>query len=574
MWACVAVGLTAWATPALATPGALDPTFSGDGRVAVIPPSDETFVARAVALQPDGRILVAGFSCAPAAGADGTCLVGGGSTFRIARLTTDGGLDAEFGRGGFVTTPIGTRSQAYDVLVGANGSIVAGGLARVDGRDVFALARYDRRGALDAAFGDGGRTTLPVGVGFGAIAALAPGPDGSVYAAGQAVDGAGRRRMAIARVTASGALDTTWGDGGTRISGPPYGYVLGITGGEGGVTVGGVGGDSPAAAGLRFGLGRLDVTGAPDLSFGSGGSALFGPGTSASFANALAPAPGGGWIAGGVATGPDNRQAMTVLRGTRMGALDPGFGAGGVTFVGGADGAAANDVLTLPDGRLIAVGQVAVGGGYRFGAARLSATGAPDAGFGSGGLATVGFDGYSVARAIAGVVQPDGGLVTVGVGCVGSGASDCTGGTAVLLAARQLGDPPQGAAPAGPGPTPTPSPQPAVTPRPKRPAVKVSRLAKRITRKRLVARGIRLQVRTSSKVRARAALSGRRRTGKRRRFVLARDRVRRSQRSFALRLRPGRRAARAVRRGRLRVQLRVRTPAGAHVTRTFTVRLR
>ena len=71
---------------AAAAPGDLDPTFSGDGRVSLA--AAGSFVARAVALQDDGRIVVAGASCDPdPATGDATCLREGASSFRIARLT-------------------------------------------------------------------------------------------------------------------------------------------------------------------------------------------------------------------------------------------------------------------------------------------------------------------------------------------------------------------------------------------------------------------------------------------------------------------------------------------------------
>src|ERR1700712_1236106 len=98
------------AAPAAASPGDLDSSFSNDGRVSTLT-SPDTFVARAVAVQPDGRIVVAGYSCDT-----GTCGPTGDSSFRLLRYTADGGLDTDFGDGGMVTTPIGGgRSQAYDV---------------------------------------------------------------------------------------------------------------------------------------------------------------------------------------------------------------------------------------------------------------------------------------------------------------------------------------------------------------------------------------------------------------------------------------------------------------------------
>jgi uncharacterized delta-60 repeat protein len=150
--ALAALALTA--APAAAAPGDLDPSFSNDGRVSTLT-SPDTFVARAVAVQPDGRIVVAGYSCDI-----GTCGPTGDSSFRLVRYTADGGLDTDFGMGGMVTTPIGAgRSQAYDVLVRSDGRIVVGGVASVDTADPgsFALARYLPDGEPDGDFGSAAR---------------------------------------------------------------------------------------------------------------------------------------------------------------------------------------------------------------------------------------------------------------------------------------------------------------------------------------------------------------------------------------------------------------------------------
>ncbi len=125
--AAALAALAVCAPPAGAAPGDLDASFSGDGRVSTLT-SPDTFVARAVAIQPDGRIVVAGYSCDT-----GTCGPTGDSSFRLVRYTRDGGLDTDFGAGGMVTTPVGVgRSQAFDIFVRADGSIVAGGVASAD----------------------------------------------------------------------------------------------------------------------------------------------------------------------------------------------------------------------------------------------------------------------------------------------------------------------------------------------------------------------------------------------------------------------------------------------------------
>src|SRR5438128_7238172 len=172
-----------------------------------------------------------------------------------------------------------------------------------------------------------------------------------------------------------------------------------------------------------------------DRGFGVGGFAEQYVGSSSSFANAATPMADGGWVAAGAATVSDGRQAMAVVRGAPGDAPVPSWTA--LAPVG--QGAVANDVAALPDGRVVAAGQVTLDtppGGLAFGAARFSAGGDLDPAFGTGGTTTIGWEGYPYARATAAALQPDGRLLTAGIGCAGgSGGPRCTGGTAVLLLA-------------------------------------------------------------------------------------------------------------------------------------------
>src|SRR3954467_2497360 len=99
--AAALAALAVCASPAAAAPGDLDTSFSGDGRVSTLT-SPDTFVARAVAMQPDGRIVVAGYSCNT-----GTCGPTGDSSFRLLRYTRFSLLDTDFTQGGSATTTAG-----------------------------------------------------------------------------------------------------------------------------------------------------------------------------------------------------------------------------------------------------------------------------------------------------------------------------------------------------------------------------------------------------------------------------------------------------------------------------------
>lgn len=113
--------------------GSLDPTFNGTGKI-VTPLSSAWDVGNSLALQGDGRIVVAGYSDP------------GGFTedFAVARYNIDGTLDSSFGTGGFVTTSLSAnRDFAWGVALQIDGKIVAVGTANDGPAAGWALVRYE-----------------------------------------------------------------------------------------------------------------------------------------------------------------------------------------------------------------------------------------------------------------------------------------------------------------------------------------------------------------------------------------------------------------------------------------------
>jgi uncharacterized delta-60 repeat protein len=118
--------------------------------------SDES--ASAVVVQPDGKIVVAGWSDNGGKGAarSGTPL----DDFALVRYEADGRLDRSFGRGGIVVSDLAPDGElsAEDVALQPNGAIVAVG----GGSGSFVVARYRPDGQLDGTFGDFGRVTTNI----------------------------------------------------------------------------------------------------------------------------------------------------------------------------------------------------------------------------------------------------------------------------------------------------------------------------------------------------------------------------------------------------------------------------
>jgi uncharacterized delta-60 repeat protein len=105
--------------------GAPDPTFDGDGTV-TIDFGVLSDVADSAALQPDGKIVVAGSTQAD-------------EDVAVARLNANGSLDAGFGVAGKATVDFGAATFGHAVALQRNGRIVVAG--QRSGSDDFAVAR-------------------------------------------------------------------------------------------------------------------------------------------------------------------------------------------------------------------------------------------------------------------------------------------------------------------------------------------------------------------------------------------------------------------------------------------------
>jgi uncharacterized delta-60 repeat protein len=117
-----------------ATNGALDPSFSGDGRQQIDFGSC-CQSAQAVLLQTGGRIVVAGYPDSESSDSD----------FLVARLGPNGSLDATFGNAGRVRTSFGKlNGGANGAALQPDGKIVAAGFqaSRTPKSTQFAVARY------------------------------------------------------------------------------------------------------------------------------------------------------------------------------------------------------------------------------------------------------------------------------------------------------------------------------------------------------------------------------------------------------------------------------------------------
>ncbi|MBI3951783.1 MAG: hypothetical protein HY314_15145 [Acidobacteria bacterium] len=176
--------------------------------------------ARAVAIQPDGKIVSAG-----------QAWNGREFDFALARYNVNGTLDSSFGTGGKVNTSIcsrcigGSDDWAYALALQPNGKIVVAGslvAGSAGARNDFALVRYNANGTLDTSFGGGdGIVTTDFVSGGDHAAALVIQPDGKLVVAGRSTSeleriGPGNAPrpellFALARYNSDGTLDASFG---------------------------------------------------------------------------------------------------------------------------------------------------------------------------------------------------------------------------------------------------------------------------------------------------------------------------------------------------------------------------
>ncbi len=226
-----------------------DENFGTDGKVTTDFAAGSVDIARSIAIQTDGKIVVVGAS---------------GDDFALARYNIDGSLDATFDGDGKVTTDFaGLADTARSVAIQADGRIVLGGYSGED----FALARYNSDGSLDAAFDGDGKVTTDFAGSADYGYSLAIQADGKIVVGGTSDQGATSYDFALARYNSDGSLDTsldsdgkvTTDFGGTHDRG--YGVAVQA---DGTIVLAGY-------AGADFALARYNIYGALDANFDGDG---------------------------------------------------------------------------------------------------------------------------------------------------------------------------------------------------------------------------------------------------------------------------------------------------------------
>lgn len=387
--------------------GTFDLSFDGDGKVITNLTGNRNEYGRAVVLQSDGKIVVSGYSNRITTGDD----------FVVVRYNPNGSLDTTFNASGIVTTDIlvNREDRGASVTLQPDGKIVVAGYTNDPSfGNNFAIVRYNTDGALDAGFNGTGKVTADLNLNssdFGNSVTLQT--DGKIIIAGESSSDFG-----IARFSSNGVLDTTFGgDGivttnfGTNSSDTVRGVVVQS---NGKITVAG-------KSRTELAFAQYNTDGTLDTTFDGNGLLVQNAG------NNQLSAFGGYWgmvlqtdgkiVAVGDGWRDFSRNDLTVSRINGNGTFDFAFGGGdGITStdINKANDEVAN-IAIQPDGKIVAVGRAQNSkGGYDFAVTRYNPNGTLDTSFGGNGIVITDILGHPDEGGQAIAIQPDGKIVIAG----------------------------------------------------------------------------------------------------------------------------------------------------------------
>ena len=381
---------TVTVTVSSSSSGFLDTGFGATGTggkiTTAIGSSDD--VAHALGIQSNGSIVVAGSS-----------YNGSNYDFALVRYTKDGIIDTTFGTAGTgkVTTAIGSGDAAAYALViqkSVDTILVAGYFYNSnDSNYYFALVKYTKDGIPDTTFGTGGIVTTLIGSsGDYTYSALGVQSDGSIVVAGSPYNGS-KYNFALLRYTKAGILDTGFGTAGIVTTSIGIGgnydfaYALGIQSGDKILAAG----FSNNGGNYDFALVKYTKDGIPDTTFGTGGIVTTLIGSSGDYTYSALGVQSDGSIV--VAGSPYNgsKYNFALLRYTKAGILDTGFGTAGIvtTSIGIGGNYDFAYALGIQSGdKILAAGFSNNGGNYDFALVKYTKDGIPDTTFGTGGIVT------------------------------------------------------------------------------------------------------------------------------------------------------------------------------------------
>lgn len=366
--------------------GTIDSTFDNDGKVYF---TNLHFGAKAMALQPDGKIL--------AAGSD--------STVNCVRLLASGALDTSFnGSGAFKLPAHDTSYYVQDMVMQRDGKIVITGLMLKGSSNKIFICRLNSNGTLDYTFNGTGKRIISLGTGSDYANAIAVQPDGKILVAGSSENTNTYQGLVVLRLDSTGRPDSTFGTSGYyALTGLFYsaGFDI-VVQPDNKILIGGHhNGDQLVL--------RLNSSGIIDNTFGSGGiyKSTVASGTVYTL---LLKDDGSMYCIGDDYT--NNQSDYSVLKLTAAGQLDLTFNNSGKKVI------PLSDDIDMPSSAAVMSDSSIVIGGNIYGntltgLAKVTANGATDSTFGDHGVQVVRIaPSDELNRKI--LLQPDGKILTLG----------------------------------------------------------------------------------------------------------------------------------------------------------------
>lgn len=405
-------------------PARLDPTFDGDGRVRG--QFNLGSQGNAIAIQADGKIVVAGT----------TTTNTGGDDFFVARYNSNGTLDTAFGTGGIAATPFNGHDQAVGLTLQNDGKILVLGYTNApstpDDHDI-AIARYNPTGSLDTTFDVDGKVITSFGSHWEFPGSIVVQNDGKIVIAGAANIGS-QRNFILGRYNPNGSLDTQFDvDGKVNTS-----FEFG--GGASSVAIQADGkiiasGYATAQGGNKTAIVRYNGNGSLDSTFDNDGIVLTTIGAT-SISYKVKVQPDGKIVSVGYSSSVANQSvtSFAIARYTTNGSLDSSFDTDGVVLTSFSDRVnEARDLAFQSDGKIVVTGLslfVTTSSDWDMATARYSANGSLDETFDEDGMVTTSVNpsptetdndyGLSVGIQTDGKIVVGGGLGIIGLVRYGS----------------------------------------------------------------------------------------------------------------------------------------------------------
>jgi uncharacterized delta-60 repeat protein len=340
------------------TDGSLDTSFDTDGIVTTPIGTSDDFIL-SVAIQTDGKIVAAGYFTNSSNNYD----------WALVRYNNDGSLDLTFDADGIVTTAVGSSDDyAYSLAIQSDGKIVVIGYTKIGVNPDVTLARYNADGSLDSTFDTDGIVTTAIGASIDVVRSIALQSDGKIVVTGYTLDTV-FTNIALLRYNTDGSLDSSFDSDGIVTTSIPNSTTYGLSvalQSDGKIVVAG---EMINSTDQDFVVVRYNTNGSLDNTFNTDGIVTTAVGSSTDIGNAIAIQSDGKIVVAGSTVNPD----FALVRYDTSGNLDNTFDTDGIVATSvGTEGDEGSAMAIQSDGKIIVAGYSKSANNYNFALARYN----------------------------------------------------------------------------------------------------------------------------------------------------------------------------------------------------------